>query len=97
MLFSHSISVDEAFAVFYITCGMLTPFKTHLVSGIPEPADQGFKTTRPNAPEARIVLRNQNQPKADPKRRKPGENKTKNKRNMKHSLLSVSQIQNLTV
>ena len=45
---------------------MLTPFNTHLVSGIPEPLDQGWYNTMLKAPAVRSMLMNHNHPNAVP-------------------------------
>ena len=64
---SHSIrTIEGSIAAASLTCGMLTPFRTHFVSGIPEPLDHGLYQTIPNAPAVRQLLMSHNHPNAAP-------------------------------
>lgn len=62
------MAAATATSLVWLTCGMLTPFKTHFVSGIPEPLDHGLYQTSPNAAALRVLLINHSHPNAVPYR-----------------------------
>lgn len=66
---------------------MLTPFKTHFVSGIPEPLDHGLYQTSPNAAALRVLLISHSHPNAVPYRFISETNTHTNQRRIKRFVL----------